>query len=156
MIEKIKNSIYNFMRGRYGLDILGKRLNLLFLILIVLSILLKLMEINTPWLGVLALLTLIVLYYRILSKNYPPRMKENEAYKNFEAKISMPFIRLKRFVFGTKTHVYTRCPSCKAEIRIPKGKGKLKVTCPKCKHIFIKKDLVKKKLTTKIKSIIMY
>ena len=29
------------------------------------------------------------------------------------------------------------CPSCKTRLRVPKGKGKLKISCPKCSHSFL-------------------
>ena len=38
-----------------------------------------------------------------------------------------------------KTHRYFRCPQCRATVRVPKGKGQIRITCPHCKHQFIKK-----------------
>lgn len=139
MINKIKNSMSDFMKGRYGMDILGKRLNILFLILAFASIILSATNKQNGFIMTLAIITLIFMYYRAFSKNYASRMKENEVYKNFETKVMTSFIKLKRRIFGTKTHVYTNCPNCKTEIRLPRDKGKLKVTCPSCKHIFVKR-----------------
>lgn len=138
-MDKFKESFNRFMQGRYGIDILGKRLNGLFIILALSSLALSLIGENSSYLSALTLATLVFMYYRILSKDYGKRMRENQAYKNLETKVLTPLIKLKRKLFGTKDHVYTSCPSCKAEIRIPRGKGKLKVTCPKCRHIFVKR-----------------
>ena len=139
MINKIKNSMSDFMKGRYGMDILGKRLNILFLILAFVSIILNATNKQNGFIMTLAIITLIFMYYRAFSKNYAKRMKENEVYKNFETGIATSVIKVKRKLFGTKTHVYTSCPNCKTEIRLPRSKGKLKVTCPSCKHIFVKR-----------------
>ena len=39
-----------------------------------------------------------------------------------------------------KTHAFFRCPQCGKELRVPKGKGKIKIRCPNCSHEFIRKS----------------
>jgi len=39
----------------------------------------------------------------------------------------------------SKTHKHFTCPNCKATLRLPKGKGKIMITCPKCRKEFTKK-----------------
>lgn len=37
-----------------------------------------------------------------------------------------------------KTHRFFKCPECGVTVRVPKGKGKIKITCPKCKNAFVR------------------
>ncbi|MCR4675383.1 MAG: hypothetical protein K5675_10245 [Lachnospiraceae bacterium] len=38
-----------------------------------------------------------------------------------------------------KIYKFYTCSSCGQKVRVPKGKGKIEITCPKCKNTFIKR-----------------
>lgn len=129
-----------FMRGRNGLDLLGRRLQIFFIASMVITLLLRILNIpGSQFSSLLSLIILVILYMRIFSKDIPKMRSQQAAYFEMERKITAPFLRLKRNLFGTKDYVYMSCPNCKEELRVPRGKGKIKVTCPKCKHSFIKR-----------------
>ena len=74
--------------------------------------------------------------FRMLSKNVYKRRQENDKYLAFKAKIKSFFNRKKAQFRDRKTHVYKKCPDCKATLRLPKQKGKHTVSCPRCRHSF--------------------
>ena len=89
---------------------------------------------------------------RILSKNISKRRAENEVFlrifsptKRKEKRMAKKNAKLaekerkKRRKEDLKTHVYYKCPECNTELRVPRGKGKIRITCPKCSTQFIKK-----------------
>lgn len=129
-----------FMRGRNGLDLLGRRLQIFFIASMVITILLRILDVpGSQIASLIGLVILILLYMRIFSKDIPKMRRQQAAYFEMERKVVAPFLRLKRNLFGTKDSVYMTCPNCKGELRVPRGKGKIKVICPKCKHSFIKR-----------------
>ncbi len=88
-------------------------------------------------------LVLIILFFvRFLSKNILQRQKENDAFLRFIAK----FKKNKKDDFNTvytndptkknKNYKYFKCPNCSVKLRVPKGKGKITITCPKCRTSF--------------------
>jgi predicted RNA-binding Zn-ribbon protein involved in translation (DUF1610 family) len=38
-----------------------------------------------------------------------------------------------------KRYKFFKCPACRQKIRVPKGKGRIEITCPRCGNRFIKK-----------------
>ena len=38
-----------------------------------------------------------------------------------------------------REHRYFDCPKCRQPVRVPRGKGKIMITCPKCKERFQRK-----------------
>ena len=73
--------------------------------------------------------TVICIFFRTMSRNIAKRRAENQKFCNF--------FKLRKNKFrDRKTHVYRKCPSCKAVLRLPKAKGKHTVSCPKCKNKF--------------------
>lgn len=139
-MDRIKNRLYQFMIGRYGNDELSYFLLITAVVLLGLTgVLFR--EPSTAN-GILRLIPLFLMFYvnyRTFSKNIPARRGELLKYYKVKGQITKPFGALKRAVFGTKTHSYFRCPNCREGLRLPKGKGKLKVTCPKCQHVFVKR-----------------
>lgn len=135
MFRKIGAAFRRMMYGRYGSD----ELNLLLLILAVLislcnavlSSIFTQSEIFVRWispsLSLLMLGLLGVNLYRCFSRNIYKRQKENRRLRNF-------LTRLK-----DRSHRYYRCPGCRQRVRVPKGRGKINIRCPKCGNQFVKK-----------------
>lgn len=128
----MKEKLAQFMMGRYGSDGLNKFLLGLSLALLVLSMF------GVPLVGRIVLLLLIIVYFRMFSRNTQARYRENITYYNIRNKVLLPFRRIKRRWAERKTHRFYRCPVCKKELRVPKGKGLILVKCP-CGNSFQKR-----------------
>ena len=138
-MEKVRAWLYRFMYGRYGADRLGNVLIISYGVILVahtvLSLVMRVVKptFNMFWidLGVMAVsLTLIYFSaFRMFSRNIAKRRRENEKFCGF-------FILRRNKFRDRKTHVYRKCPSCKAVLRLPKAKGKHSVICPRCKNRF--------------------
>ncbi len=134
----MKEKLIRFMQGRYGVDQLSKFLLILGLIVVVISALFN--SRVSLILYILGWLLVIYCYFRVFSRNIPKRYAENQAYLAKTYKIRAFFQKQKNIWQQRKTHHIYTCPSCKQKIRIPKGKGKIEVRCPKCGATFIKKS----------------
>lgn len=122
------------MYGRYGYDELSRAVSIAAVILAILSL--------VPDMGFLSVLALIAwtwILIRSFSKNLSKRQRERIAYLQFTGKITNWFDVKKRAWADRKTHCYFTCPNCKRTMRVPKGKGKIKITCPQCQHQITKK-----------------
>lgn len=128
------NRFRAFMMGRYGADQLTMGI---LVVSVILNIGLRFVPV--PYLSFLPLLLLIWGIYRMMSKNIVRRQMENQKFLNgFWYPISGFFRKIRRRK-ADKQSRYFRCPFCKQEIRVPRGKGKIKISCPKCGNKFIKK-----------------
>lgn len=130
----MKEKIQKFMIGRYGVDEFSKFLLGISTILLLISILK-----GYTIIYLLALFSLVYSYYRIFSKNYTKRYGENILYLKEKAKLINLFNKKKSRVEQYKTHKFFKCPSCRQELRVPRGKGLITITCPKCKNKFDKR-----------------
>ncbi|MDL2295804.1 zinc-ribbon domain-containing protein [Lachnospiraceae bacterium OttesenSCG-928-E19] len=131
----MKEKIMRFMYGRYGMDSLNKFIVGLGFVLVLLT-----MFINHSVLWYIGMALILYAYYRMFSKNHPKRYAENQAYLKHTYKIRGFFSKQKSRLKQLKTHHIYRCPSCKQKIRVPRGKGKIEVRCPKCNTTFIKRS----------------
>ena len=124
--EKMRYGLQRFMQGRYGTD----KLNMVILCAGFAACLLS-MFIRADWLNlVLTLISYALMFwaiFRTLSRNTYKRYQENRRY----------LMLLQRF--KDKDHRYFDCPRCRQNVRVPKGKGKISITCPKCSEKFIRK-----------------
>lgn len=77
--------------------------------------------------------------FRTLSRNLPARQKENRKFMELLWKLKNLWGNLKCDWEERKTYKHFRCPGCGQKIRIPRGRGKVEVCCPKCSRRFIKK-----------------
>ncbi|MDY2697935.1 MAG: hypothetical protein ACI4E5_05730 [Suilimivivens sp.] len=130
----MKEKFYRFMQGRYGND----QFNRFLMILVIVCFALSLFGVRPFY--VLGIVLLIYAYFRLFSKNIYKRRQENAVYLRYEYKVRQWFATFKRDMEQRKTHHIYRCPSCKQKIRIPRGKGKIEIRCPKCGQTFIKKS----------------
>ncbi len=128
-----------FMQGRYGVDQLSHFLLFLTLFLMLIRSFLRRGVFSSVLCG-LAMLFLICSYYRILSKNHYQRYRENEWYLQYSNRVKYFYDRGKIRLRERKTHKIFRCPDCGQNIRVPRGKGKIAITCPVCKTEFIRKS----------------
>lgn len=128
------NRFRQFMNGRYGVDNFSR-----FLIYtsVIITLIGTITRINL--LVTLAYIPLVYSLYRILSKDINKRIQENYKYFNIRDRYKHKFDQFIARVKGTKNYKYYTCPSCKQKIRVPKGKGKICITCPKCRTEFIKR-----------------
>lgn len=124
-----------FMQGRNGMDELGQALNICVLVTLVLSIF-------TKWsiLYYIALALMIYMYFRVFSKNTPKRYAENQKFRNFRYDATIKWNNKKKEWQQRKIYRFYRCPMCKQKVRVPKGRGKICITCPKCKAEFVKRS----------------
>jgi len=132
-LYRLKSRLRAFMYGRYGQDDFSKFLLVLALLFMILSIFLR-------GFSTLALAVLIYTTFRMYSRNIPSRQRELYAYKRIVGKIKGFFTLRFNMIKELKTFRYFRCPQCKAWLRVPKGKGKIELTCRRCANKFIKKS----------------
>lgn len=122
------------MYNKYGADELGMALvitSLLFSILATIT--------NILFLYIVSWICLIYEIYRMLSKNYVKRRLENDWYVKQKKYVQRIYKVTKNNIQDKQYHYYL-CPTCHQMVRVPKGKGKITITCPSCKHTFDKKS----------------
>ena len=129
----MKEKFMRFMYGRYGVDSLGKFLIALAFLTIILA--------NITDRGIFSFISwvfLIYAYFRMFSKQVYKRSAENQLFLSKTSKIRSWFYKEKNLMAQRKTHRIYKCPTCKQKIRVPKGKGRIEIRCPKCNTKFIK------------------
>lgn len=136
----MKEKLMKFMYGRYGNDELNQFLFKLVFLSLVISLLLG----KTNFIGnlfyYLALIIVAFIYYRMFSKNFNKRYGERSAYLNLSNKVKLYLDKQGKIIQQKKSYAFFKCPSCKQKVRVPKGKGKISIHCPKCNVDFIKKS----------------
>lgn len=131
----MKQKLYSFMRERYGIDELSKVWLIIGIIASAINIYFR-----NPYLNFVIILILIYFgFYRPFSKNRAKRTAELRQYMDTMKPLREFFQRSKIRAKGKQSHKYFHCPNCRKELKVPKGKGKIKITCPYCRHNFIKK-----------------
>ena len=133
----MKKWLAKVMVGRYGVDQLTNAMLVLSMVLLVVALFFGNSIVNTI-LWTLAVLLLVAGYYRIFSKKTSQRYQENQKYLRLLNRITGRFRSMKERLKQRKTHRFFKCPQCGATVRVPKGKGKIKITCPKCKTAFVR------------------
>ena len=123
---KLRAGFGHFMMGRYGTDKLNMAILGAGLLLCLLSVFLpgRLLDFILTLLSY-GLMGLAI--FRMLSRNTYKRYQENRKYLRLLERIK------------DREHRYFDCPRCRQPVRVPRGKGKISITCPRCKEKFIKK-----------------
>ncbi len=142
MVFPMKEKIDRFMLGRYGNDQLNRLLIILVLVCCILSFLgSTVLHTGSQSVGItIGILALAYAYFRMFSRNIYKRSAENAAYLRVTSQLRQAVIRWKYKAKQYQTYHIYRCSSCSQKIRIPRGKGKIEITCPKCGNKFIKRS----------------
>ena len=132
--DKIRSSFASFMAGRYGADQLGMTMLWTALILSIVG--------SFSRLGLLTLMAdalLLLMFWRMLSKDRLTRQHENQTYlqKTYGARKAVTEW-INRVKNGKKYRYFT-CPQCKKRLRVPRGVGNITITCKGCGNKFDKK-----------------
>ena len=126
MMCRLRDGFRRFMTGRYGSD----KLNMVILTAGVITWLISLFVPHSAF----RLLMMLAYYFlmgwaifRMLSRNTYKRYQENRKFLQCLEKLK------------DREHRYYDCPRCHQQVRVPRGKGKIAITCPRCKEKFVKK-----------------
>ena len=164
--QRINDAYRRFMTGRYGSDQLSRFTLLLALIMLVLNMIFRSRTSVFSW---LLWIFLILTYFRMFSKNIRKRYNENTRFLQFKDKVTEKLRGGRRGSTGDsvkdsyryyqnaydnarssgnpnstmrsdKEHRIFRCPKCDKRVRVPRGRGKIEITCPHCGNKFIKRS----------------
>ncbi|MBO6048047.1 MAG: hypothetical protein J6P61_09950 [Erysipelotrichaceae bacterium] len=121
------------MQGRYGSDTLNRHLAIFALVFILIGFLFR-------WqiLVFFADACLIFAIFRTLSRNINARYRENMKYQAMIQPV-MKNVNLTKRRLSDKEHRYYKCPSCQQIVRVPRGRGAIMITCPRCHNVFEKR-----------------
>ena len=129
----MKEKFRRFMAGRYGGDDLNQFLCIASLALLVVAMI---SHVQLFYYAGLALL--IYSYYRMFSRNISKRTAENYRFYTFKENLASGW-RAKRSQWASrKQYRYYSCPQCKQKLRVPRGRGRIQISCPRCGTQFIK------------------
>jgi len=152
-MNNFRMMLYRFMQGRYGNDQFSQFLMITGLILLIASNFFRIGLIHT-----LAWVMLFYAYFRVMSRNIAKRQQENFKFLNLKAKFlkkganntskqsswkqrkaqkkqQADYSQYQQQA-DTENYNYYRCRNCGQVVRVPKGKGTVKITCPECKNTF--------------------
>ena len=137
----MRDKFNKFMQGRYGVDELSRFTMGAALVLIILTMFITMFNRNLgsifDFLGIAAI---VYAYFRIFSRNIQQRYAENQKYLNYRYQMAVKWNRFKKHLAQRKNYRFYKCPQCKQKVRVPKGRGKICITCPKCRTEFVKKS----------------
>lgn len=125
--------LQRFFYGRYGGDQLNWALLILYLLLWLLGVVTRIVVFP-----ILSWLLFFLVLFRMLSRNTAKRWAENQKFLRIWNKVK-GFFTTRAAQWRDKDHRYYKCPKCKNKLRVPRGKGKIQITCPVCRTEFIRK-----------------
>lgn len=127
ILYSLREKMTRFMYGRYGVDQLSRFLLGATMVIVFLNLFVR-----RGFLNILTWVGIIFVYARMFSKNHARCYAQNQWY--------LAQLRRLRCYKDIRTHHIYTCKSCKQKIRIPRGKGKIMIRCPKCGFEFIKRS----------------
>lgn len=125
-LNNLSASVRRFMTGRYGTDQLSMTMLGVSLVLCLIGAFVQVPAINLL-LTAASYCLMFWAIFRSLSRNTYKRYQENRKFMKF-------FEQLK-----DRNHRYYDCPNCRQPVRVPRGKGKIAITCPRCRERFVRK-----------------
>ena len=137
----MRDKFNKFMQGRYGVDDFSRFIMGVALTLIILTMVVTMFNRNVgSILDFLGIAAIVYAYFRIFSRNIQQRYAENQKYLNYRYQMAVKWDRFKKHLAQRKNYRFYKCPQCKQKVRVPKGRGKICITCPKCRTEFVKKS----------------
>lgn len=124
--RRLTRAIENYLRRMYGFDQLSG------VVLVLAAVLLALAGNNNVVLRIISFVLLCLVLFRVFSLDHDARTRENEKFLDLVKNPLSWFKNLRTRWENRDTKAYVRCPNCHKQFALPKGKGKLKATCPYC------------------------
>ena len=131
----MREKLRQFMIGRYGTDGLNQFLSIASLVLLLIAIISR-----VSLFTYLGEALLIFCYYRTFSRNISKRTEENYKFYTLKDRVDNKFKGWKEQWANRKVYHYYRCPQCRQKLRVPRGRGRIQISCPRCGTQFIKKS----------------
>lgn len=128
-----RDKLNGFLQGRYGNDELNRFLLILYIILVI-----AYLFTGFFWLNLLSFIAAVIFLFRSFSKNYTQRSSENKSFLKFTEPVRRKFSEIRNSA-KSGCRIFT-CPQCSQKVRVPKGRGRIRITCPKCRNEFIKRS----------------
>ncbi len=129
--QSFVNKAINWVKAGNGSDHLGMAVVFVGLVLSIINLFA-----NQYWISILTLLVFVYAIFRMLSRNVEARRRENAAFYNatrpFWDRLNAAAYRGAAQAQDRRDHKYLKCPDCKQRMRVPRGKGLIRVRCPKC------------------------
>lgn len=132
-LKRMNDGLTRFLAGRYGTDNLSR-----FILGVGLALILVNMFAKSMIIEILILAAIAYSWFRLLSRNYSARAAENAWFLEKTNGIRRFFRVWKSRIADSKDYRHFSCPNCRQDLRVPKGKGHIRITCPKCRHQFEK------------------
>ena len=124
-----------FMYGRYGNDQLSKLYLGMAMVCLAVNLVTRLDLFYVAGLGFL-----IYGMYRSISKDIAKMSAQNQKYLNWRYQRIVKYNQTKKHLAQRKVYRFYKCPGCSQKVRVPRGRGKIMITCPKCHAEFMKKS----------------
>ena len=134
----MRQKLMHFMIGRNGNDDLNRFLLGLDIVFILLAVIFR--NAVARIFSSLAIILLVWIYYRMFSKDLMRRNTENAKYLRTREQVFGYFRLRKEQWVQRKEYKFFVCPACKATLRVPRGRGKIKIVCKKCGNSFMGKS----------------
>jgi len=129
----MRDRFIRFMAGRYGTDSFNR-----FLFGAAFAVLILSFFIGRGLLYYVAIGIIIYGYFRMFSRNISARYQENERFLKRTAGLRRMLRINKKKIEQRKEYSFFKCPVCEQQVRVPKGRGHILITCPRCRHEFEK------------------
>lgn len=131
----MKEKFLRFMRGRYGTDEFSKFLLIAGFVLVLIA-----NFADSTIIYLLSTALIVFAYFRMFSKDTYKCSQQNQKYLGMKNRLLRGWRSRIDILRQRKDYRIFSCPSCKQKVRIPKGKGKVEITCPKCAAKFSRRS----------------
>ncbi len=126
-----ERKLVQFMAGRNGTDELGTCVLLLAFVLVIINLF-----VSNIVLSITALVLMVYAWWRTMSRNLEARENENGVFCEYLGPLR-PWVRNPAAAFAeARAYKHLKCPNCGQRVRVPRGKGKIRINCPQCHEKF--------------------